>query len=288
VLQNAVYGLLLGSNYALLAVGYTLVFGVTRLLTLAHGQVFMVSGALALLAMRAFDLPLLPAIAIAIAVGGAAGVLTDLLCFRPVSRESELAPAVATIGLALALQNSLELLRGSSNPIGLPTTFHASEIHLGSVLVSTPQLAMFILAVVVMASIGWFIRSTRWGAALRGMGEDPATVELLGINSRGLGTVVLGVSGMLAGVAGILVAVRVGNVGLTVGTDLGLKGLAIMAIAGLGSLSGAVLVGMAVGIIEHFATYYQLGWIEPIVPWILVVAVLLLRPQGLFSRARSS
>jgi branched-chain amino acid transport system permease protein len=287
VLQSAVNGLLLGSVYALLTVGYSLVFGVTRLLTLAHGEVFMVSGALALLGMRAFDLPLALAILIAVAVGAGAGVLTDLLCFRPVSRQSHLAPAVATIGLALALQSSLVLWRGSA-PIGLPANFQAADIHIGSLLVSTPELAMFVLAVVLMAGFAWFIRTTRWGAALRAMGEDPATLELLGINARGLATIVLGVSGMLAGLAGILSAVRIGRISPYAGTEIALKGLAIMAIAGLGSLPGAMAVGVAIGMVEVFSDYYQLSGMGEAIPWILVVAVLLLRPRGLFSRSRSS
>lgn len=287
MLQSAINGLLLGSNYALLSVGYTLVFGVTRLLTLAHGVIFMVSAAVALIAMRAFDLPLAAAIVIAIGVGGVAGVVTDLLCFRPVSRASHLAPAVATIGLGLTIQSSLVLFRGS-DPIGLPATFHAADIHFGSLLISTPDLAMFVLAVGLMVGMGWFIRSTRWGAALRAMGEDPATVELLGINARGLGTVVLGVSGVLAGLAGILYAVRVGRVGPYAGTQVGLKGLAVMAIAGLGSLGGAVVVGMALGVIEIFSIYYRFGGIAEAIPWILVVAVLLLRPRGLFSKSRAT
>src|SRR6185436_10295627 len=161
MLQSAVNGLLLGSSYALLGLGYTLVFGVTRLLTLAHGEVFMVSGAVALLAMRALGLPLVLAIVVAVAVGGAAGVLTDLLCFRPVSRASHLAPAVATIGLGLAIQSSLVLFRGS-DAIGLPATFHTPDIHLGSLLISTPDLAMFALAIALMLGMGWFVKSTRW------------------------------------------------------------------------------------------------------------------------------
>ena len=284
--QTAVNGLLLGGNYALLALGYTLVFGVTRLLTLAHGEVFMVSAAVALLAMRTFGLPLPMVIAVAVAVGGLAGILTDLLCLRPVSREFHLAPAVATIGLALAIQYSLIAARGSSNPIGVPPTFRPAEVHLGTLLISVPQIVMLGLSILLMLGLWWFIHATRWGAALRGMSEDPATVELLGINARGLGTAVLAASGMLAGAAGVLIALRDGSVSPFAGTAIGLKGLAIMAVAGLGSLAGAVVVGVALGMAEVFASYYQLGWVQSALPWILVVAVLLVRPQGLFSRAR--
>jgi branched-chain amino acid transport system permease protein len=136
-----------------------------------------------------------------------------------------------------------------------------------------------------MAGLGWFIKATRWGAALRGMSEDPAALQLLGIDAKALATAVLAVSGMLAGVAGILWAIRVGRISPFDGTLTGLKGIAVMAIAGLGSMGGAVVVGLGVGLVESFANYYQLGGIEPALPWIMLVAVLLLRPRGLFSRS---
>lgn len=280
--QVLVNGLLLGSNYALLAIGYTLVFGVTRLLTLAHGEVFMVAGVLAVLGMKALGLPLVLAVLLALLVGTAAGLATDLLCFRPVGRASHLAPAVATIGFALVLQNTVLVLRGSSNPVGLPAGLKAPDLHVGPVLVSSAQLAMLMLALVLMAATQWFIRRTRWGAAMRAMGESPETVELLGINAKALGTITLAVSGLLAGVASVLVALRIGSVSPFAGIQVGLKGLAIMTVAGMGSVTGAVVVGLGVGVAEVLAGFYGFGGFERAIPWILVVLVLLLRPGGLF------
>jgi branched-chain amino acid transport system permease protein len=285
--QTAINGLLLGSNYAMLAVGYTLVFGVVRLLTLAQGQVFMVSAAIALLAMRSLDLPLALAALVAIGVGGVAGLLTDVLCFRPTRHESRFSPAVATIGLGLAIEQALIIGRGSTAPVHVPSTFHPTDVHLGSLIISTPQLVMFVLSIVLMAVLGWFIGSTRWGAALRGMSEDPDTLEVLGINTRAIATAVLTLSGMLAGVAGLLVATRDGQIDPFGGTLVGLKGLAIMAVGGLGSFAGAVVVGIGVGLAEAFASYHGLGTMSSIIPWILVVPVLLVRPRGLFGGTRS-
>jgi branched-chain amino acid transport system permease protein len=285
--QTLVNGLLLGSNYALLAIGYTLVFGVVRLLTLAHGQVFMVSGMVAVLALGVLHVPVAVAVLIALVAGTAAGIATDLLCFRPVRRESEIAPAVATIGFGIALQNAVVLLRGSSDPAVLPADLEAVDLRIGPVLVSSVQLATLILAVLLMVGIHLFVRRTRWGAALRAMGENPAAVELVGVNPRMLATVTLAASGLLAGAASVLLALRVGSVGPFSGLGIGLIGLAIISIAGMGNLTGATVVGLGLGVVEAFAQRYGFGGWEPALPWLLVIALLLIRPQGLFGTRRT-
>jgi branched-chain amino acid transport system permease protein len=286
VAQTIVNGLLQGSNYALLAIGYTLVFGVTRLLTLAHGVVFMVSGVVAIEVATALSGNLAVAVLAALAAGAAAGLLTDLLCFRAVGRASHLAPAVATIGLALALQNAVVQLHHSSNQFQLPGDVKPADLHLGSVLISAPQLAMFVIALVLMFAIRWFIGHTRWGAALRAVGESPETVELLGIDARMLGTLTLVASGVLAGVASVLLVLRTGVMSPFAGLDVGLVGLAVMTAAGLGSVSGAMVVGLAVGVVEAVLAPYPLAGLRSEVPWLLVIAVLMIRPQGLFSLVR--
>jgi branched-chain amino acid transport system permease protein len=283
IAQTLVNGLLLGSNYALLAIGYTLVFGVTRLLTLAHGDVFMVSGLLAVLAMNELGVPFTLAILIALVAGTAAGIATDLLCFRPVPRTSELAPAVATIGFALILQDSVVVLRGSSNPVGLPGDVGASDIHLGPILISVAQLTMLVLAVVLMVAIQWFVSRTRWGMAMRAMAENATAVQLCGVNPRTLGTAVLAAAGFLAGIASILVALRIGSVSPFAGLEIGIIGLAIITVAGLGSVTGAMVAGLSIGMIEVFADHIGFGGLDAAIPWLFVILVLLVRPQGLFS-----
>jgi branched-chain amino acid transport system permease protein len=286
VAQRFVNGLLLGSNYALVAIGYTLVFGVTRLLTLAHGTVFMVSGVAAILVVSNLHAGLALGIVAALMVGGAAGVLTDALCFRPVDRTAPLAPAVATIGLALALQNAAVQLGGSENPFVLPRDVAPADIHLGTVLISTPQLAMFILAVALMVGIRWFVARTRWGAAMRAVGESPEAAELLGIDARMVGTCTLAVSGVLAGAAGVLVVLRTQAMSPFAGFQVGLTGLAVMTSAGLGNVTGAMVVGLAVGLADSILTPYTLGGFRSQIPWLLVIAVLLVRPQGLLTAVR--
>jgi branched-chain amino acid transport system permease protein len=283
-LQTIVNGLLLGSNYALLAIGYALVFGVVRLLTLAHGQVFMISGLAAVVAIRTFGVPLAIGILIALVVGVAGGLTTDLLCFRPAGTGSEVAAAVATIGFAIALQNAAERARGGAEFLGLPQELETTDLHLGPVLVSSVQLLTFLLAAALMVGLTIFVRRTRWGAAMRAMGENPDALRLVGINPRTVGTITLAVSGVLAGAASILLALRLEGASPFSGLGVGLIGLAIISIAGLTSLTGAMVVGLGLGVVEAFASLYQLGGWRPAVPWILVIGVLLLRPRGLFVR----
>ncbi|MBI4258996.1 MAG: branched-chain amino acid ABC transporter permease, partial [Actinobacteria bacterium] len=249
MVRVVVNGLLLGSHYALLAVGYTLAFGVTRLLTLAHGELFVAAAVGGALAMRLLGAPLAVAVLVALAVGAAGGLLTDALCFRSMPGASPMSSAVATIGLALAIQGVMVALHGS-DPVGLPSTVRYMDVRLGGIVVSVAQLAMLAVAVALMAGLQLVIRRTRWGAALRAMAEDPAGVRLFGVDPRRLATAVLVFSGAVAGLAGVLALLRVGSVSPFAGRATGLVGLAVMAIGGMGSVTGAMLAGLGVGVIE--------------------------------------
>ncbi len=284
--QTLVNGLLVGGNYALVAISYTLVFGVTRLLTLAHGAVFMVSGVASILVVSNLHAGLALGIGAALVVGGGAGILTDALCFRIVDRATPLAAPVATIGLALALQNAVIQLHGSENLFVLPRDMAVADIHLGSALISTPQLTAFILAVALMVGIRWFVKRTRWGAAMRAVGENPHIAELLGIHTRMVGTYTLAASGVLAGAAGALLVLRTQAMSPFAGFQVGLTGLAVMTSAGLGNVTGAMVVGLMVGLAQSMLAPYSLGGFRSEIPWLLVIAVLLVRPQGLLTAVR--
>lgn len=286
LVQILINGILLGSEYALLAVGYTLVFGVARLLNLAQGEIFMASGVLAALAMRELEAPLWAAGLVAIAGGGLGGLLTDFLCFRPLVGRSPLASAVATIGLAIAIQLGIELLAGSSNLIDLPIAVGAGDLEIGSLLVSGIELVTLGLTVVLVIGIRLFVSRTAWGAALRAMAENPEAAELTGIDVRSVATATLVASGLLAGLGGFMFALRVGSAGPLSGLRTGLIGLAVMAIGGVGSLTGAMIAGLAVGFLQAMAGFYGFGGIASAIPWLLVIVALLVRPRELAGPAR--
>lgn len=282
--QVLLNGVLLGATYALLAVGYTLVFGVMRLLTLAHGQIFMAAGVVSLV-ITGPGTPFWVAGVCAVAIGAGLSVLTDLLCFRPVGYHRPIPAAVATIGFGLVIHNVIVQLYGS-NAVGAPFEVPRADFTVNGVLVSVVQLVSLLITAVVMVATHLFVNRTKWGVAMRAFSEDPEAVAVLGVPTRWLSALTLGIAGALAGLASFLVILRVTSVSPSSGLEIGLIGLAIMTIGGLGSLPGAMAAGIALGVLESVADYRGFGF-QAAVPWLLLVVVLLVRPRGLLG-ARTS
>lgn len=280
MIQVLLNGLLLGATYALLAVGYTLVFGVMRLLTLAHGEIFMAAGLVTVL-VSGPGTPFWLAGLYAIGIGTVLSVLTDLLCFRTVGYHRPIAAAVATIGFGLVIHNAALQYRGSSTAVSAPFRIPAADFTVGGALISGVQLFTFLVAGVVMVATHLFTTRTKWGVAMRAFAEDPESVAVLGVPTRWLSIVTLGIAGALAGLASFLLVLRIGSISPFVGLGTGLIGLAIMTIGGLGSLPGAMVAGLALGVIEALAAYVGFGGYQAAVPWLLLIVVLLVRPQGL-------
>lgn len=282
--QVTINGLLLGANYALLGVGYTLVFGVMHLLTLSHGEIFMAAGLLALLAAGTGTSVWVVAL-YAIVIGAVLSGVTDYVSFRPVGYRRPIAAAVSTIGLALVIQNAILQVRGSSTAVALPFPLPAGDLRVGGLLVSISQVASLTVALAVMLATHLFVTRTRWGMAMRAFAQDPEVVPLLGVPVRRLTLLTLVIAGALAGLASLLLAVRNGSVSPLAGLELGIKGLAIMTIGGLGSLPGAVVAGVGLGLLESYAAYLGLTGFQAAVPWMLLILVLLIRPQGLIRQS---
>lgn len=280
MIQVFINGLLLGANYALLALGYTLVFGVMHLLTLAHGEVFMAAGLLALI-IASPSTPLWLAALITVVIGAALSVATDFVSFRPVGYARPIAAAVSTIGLAFVIQNALLQIRGSSTAVAVEFAVPRTDISIGDTLISVTQVVSLVVALIVMTATHQFVRRTKWGMAMRAFAHDAETVALLGVPVRRLTMMTLGIAGALAGIAAFLLAIRIGSVSPLNGLEIGLIGLAVMTIGGLGSLPGAMVAGIGLGVIQSFAAYYGLTGFQAAIPWLLLVLVLLVRPRGL-------
>ena len=280
--QQLVNGLMLGSSYALVAVGYTLVFGVLKLLNLAHGEVFMFSGFIGFVLLATLELPVWLAILGAMAGGGVLSVLLERVSFRPIDlTRHEIAPVLSTIGFGLMLQQLAVRLWGST-PEPVAAGISDVEIRLGSIQISLVSLLGLILALVLMLTLGVLIRRTPFGRGMRAIADSREVAELLGVNTRRIVLVTFAISGLLAGAAGIVVALRTGSVAPTVGLDIGFKALAVMVIGGLGSFEGAVLAGLVLGMLEVLAVAYGSAAYGDAVVWGALLVVLLLRPSGLF------
>ena len=284
--QQLTNGVMLGSTYALVAIGYTLIFGVLRLLHLAHGEVFMIGAFTGLEAVLLWHLG--PVFALIGGLAGAAvvGMAIELVAFRPIRRRgnSHLAPIVSTIGIGLVLQELATKFFGAEQT-AFPSDLQARVYHVGFLTVTGAQIFILASAVVSMVGLQLFISRTRYGMAMRATSESIEIASLLGINVDTVCLVTFGVASALAGIAGVLVGLNFNAISPFMGFDMGVKAMAVIVIGGLGSIYGAMAGGMIFGIAEVLSVAYLASSLRDAFAFGLMILVLIIRPRGLFRTA---
>ena len=284
LLQQLANGVMLGSTYALVAIGYALVFGVLRVLHLAHGEVYMVGAFVGVQAVLLLGVG--PFVALIGGLIGAAvlGMVLELVAFRPIRKRngSFLAPIVSSIGAGLVLQEVMTKMFGSEQ-IGFPEQFSSRVYDLGFVSVSGAQLFILAVAFGAMALLHLFVTRTRYGMAMRATAENLEVASVLGINVDNVILVTFAVASALAGIAGVLVGLNYNAISPHMGIDMTTKGLAVMLIGGLGSVYGAMAGGLLLGIVEVISVAYLASSYRDAFAFCLMIIVLLWRPRGLFS-----
>jgi branched-chain amino acid transport system permease protein len=283
--QQLVNGLALGSMYALVALGYTLILGVLRLLNLAHGEIFMLGGFVGAATLAA-GLPIPLALLGAALGAGLLGLLVERVCFRPAPAGQELTPALSSVAFGIVLVD-LAIKRWGSEPYSVQSGLGGTALALGPVQVSYAQLLILGVALALMLALDLVVRRTSLGRALRAVAESPVSASLAGVDTRRLIMVTFAATGALAGVAGLLLVLRTGVASPTVGLGFGIKALAVMAVGGLGNLRGAMVAGLLLGILEVMSLQVGLSSYSDLVVWLALVAVLIFRPGGLFGSAES-
>lgn len=281
MLQQLINGLMLGSTYALVAIGYSLVFGLLNMVNLAHGEIFMLGGFLGLALGVYLELPLVFIILGAMLGSGILGLVLELVCFRRVNRNNFLAPALSSIGFSIITREIMVNMVGSE-PKVFPATVQLPDLHLGSVLISSVQLLVFGAALALMVGLTLLIKKTELGRAIRTVAENSSWAKLLGVNVTQVTMATFFISSALAGAAGILIGLRIGKISPFIGATVGLKGLAVMVIGGLGNINGAMVGGLLVGMLEVLTSAYLGAVFADLIPWGFLIAVLVFRPSGLF------
>lgn len=271
---------MLGSMYSLVAVGYTLIFGLLNLMNLAHGEVFMAAGFIGLFFLVGLKTNLYIAAGAAIIGAGLVGLLIELICFRYVKKEYPMAPFLGTIGFGTALTNLIVNLAGSE-PSAFPVTLKIPDFELGELLISSVQLLILGIAIVLMVSLNFLIGRTRLGRSMRAIAENLTASHLLGINVTRVIVLAFFISSAVAGIAGILMALRFGQISPFIGGHTGMKGIAVMVIGGLGNVQGAMITGIIVGLVEVLVMAYgSASYVDAFV-WGLLILTLLFKPSGL-------
>ncbi len=279
-MQQVINGLMLGSMYSLVAIGYTLVFGLLNLLNFAHGDIFMFGGFIALFFLLALKVPLWVAFIGSMVGCGIIGLILELVCFRPVKKEFHLAPALGTLSFSI-LMVELTTKYFGSEPVSLPASVAVVNFQVGNVLISSVQILILGIAIALMAALEFLILKTKLGRALRAVAEDPTVAKILGVNPVRTIVAAFVISSALAGAAGILLSLRLGLANPHVGFTYGMKALAVMAIGGLGNMRGALLGGLIIGMVEVMTVAYGSATYSDVVVWSALIAILIFKPSGL-------
>lgn len=282
--QQLVNALSLGCVYALFALGFTLIFGVLGVINLSHGAIFMVGAYAAEQAVARFALPLWGALLFAFVFCGGLGLLIDFLVLRPLRARSapHLIPMIATIGVAIILNNGVQGIFGAQN-LRFPSGLVSDEtLSLGGINLTALELGIILLSFVLMAVLLLALKKTQLGRALRAIAESPKAAYLLGINVEGLFYLTSFAAAGLGGVAGVLIGLYSNALFPLMGQPMLHKGIAVIILGGMGDIRGALLGGLFLGFAEVLSVAYVGSSMRDAVAFGLLFLILLVRPKGLF------
>ena len=282
-LQQLVNGLTLGSLYAVLAIGLTLVFGVLNIINMAHGGIFMIGAFVGLFMVTVFEANIFVAILVAMLVGAILGYLLEFVALRPLRKKnvSHLAPLISTIGVSIFIE-SIALLVWGPQTRSFPPDFIGGLIDFGMFKISMVQIIGLGVSIVLMLILNVLIKKTKIGKAIRAVSLSTETASLLGINPTLVISVTVMLASALGSAAGVLVGLSFDAVEPMMGVVIGFKGLAVLILGGLGNITGAMVGGFILGVSEVFSVAYGASSYRDAVAFGLIILLLLWRPQGLF------
>ncbi len=287
-LQQLVNGITLGGVYALIAVGYTMVYGVIQLINFAHGEIYMLGAFLAYSMVTFLNLPFFLAFALAIPVCALIGILLDFIAYRPLRDAPRLAALITAIGMSIFLQNLALMIWGSqikSYPRDiLPKVFSEPALIFGEVSISWLQIFILSLTVLCMIFLHLIIHKTRIGAAMRAVSQDKTTAALMGIGVNRVISFTFAIGSAMGGMAGVLVGLYYNAIFPTMGYVAGVKAFAAAVLGGIGSVSGAILGGGVLGIAEVMGAGYISSEYRDGISYAVMIAVILFKPSGLIGR----
>ncbi len=294
-IQQIINGLTLGSIYALIAIGYTMVYGIIGMINFAHGEIYMIGAyisviviaALGLIGVTTLPLILLITLLATIIVTSAYGWTIERIAYRPLRGGNRLVPLISAIGMAIFLQNYIQLTQGARDVAMQPLIsggWQFGDEGGFQTYLSYMQIIIAVVTIIFMALLTLFIHKTRMGRASRAVAEDCEMANLLGINTDQVISMTFIIGAALAAVAGLLVGLYYGIVNAYIGFIAGLKAFTAAVLGGIGSIPGAMLGGLLLGVTESFTSAYLSTEYKDVVAFTLLVLVLLVRPTGLLGR----
>jgi len=284
-LQQLINGLQLGFVYALIALGYTMVYGIVRLINFAHGDVFMVGAYVGFYALASWKLPWPLAIVAAMVGCGALGMFIERVAYRPLRSAPRISALITAMGVSLFLEyfTSLRFVFGPDYR-AFPRPFAVTSFNIGGVSVSNIQIIVFAVSTILMVALTLFVNNTRTGMAMRAVSYDHSTSRLMGINVDWIISVTFGVGSALAGAGGVLYGIAYPQINPFMGVMPGLKAFVAAVLGGIGVIPGAMLGALIMGVVETFTSAYISSTLRDAVAFGVLIVVLLVRPGGILGR----
>lgn len=286
LISNFINGISLGSVYAIIALGYTMVYGIAKMLNFAHGDVIMVGAYISYLSTTALNVPPLLSVLIAMAVCTVLGVVIEGLAYRPLRKASSLAVLITAIGVSYFLQNAALLIWGSApKSFSSIVPFDSISLFGGDLIITSEAIVTVITCIVIMILLNLFTKKGKMGKAMRAVSEDKDAAQLMGINTNFTISMTFAIGSALAAVAGVLLCSAYPTLTPTTGSMPGIKAFTAAVFGGIGSIPGAMLGGILLGVIEIFATSYISSQLSDAILFAILIIVLLVKPTGLLGKA---
>jgi len=294
LLQQIINGLTVGGVYALIALGYTLVYGILELINFAHGEIYMIGAYLGIIFLGIFTasgltqysliLSLFLTFVMSIIVCSAYGFTIEKLAYKPLRNAPRLNPLISAIGVSIFLQNYVMLTQGATDKV-FPHVIPVTKIEFSNVTMTTLQLFIIIVSLLLMTMLHLFIMKTKTGKAMRAVAQDKVMASLLGIDIDRIISVTFIIGSGLAAVAGLMVAMYYGLVNYSIGYIAGIKAFTAAVLGGIGSIPGEMVGGFLLGLIESLGASYLSSEYKDAYAFIVLILILLVKPTGLFGRS---
>ena len=280
VLQQLINGISLGSIYALIALGYTMIYGIIKLINFAHGDIYMVGAYIGFFAITQAHLSIVPSLLISLVVTGFLGMLVERLAYKPLRHAPRISVLITAIGVSFFLEY-MTMYFVSPTPRTFPAMFGDVAVTVGGIVINGQQMLILGITAVLMVILTYIVQKTKTGKAMRAASFDTETAELMGINSD---RITFGIGSALAAVAGVLVGIYYNSIDPLMGIMPGLKAFVAAVLGGIGILPGAVVGGLILGVVEAFVSGFISSTFRDAAAFAILILVLLVRPAGIFGK----
>lgn len=282
-LQQLINGLSLGSVYALIAIGYTMVYGIIKLINFAHGDIYMAGAYFGFLAVTRLHMSFIPALLLTMVCSALFGIIIEKIAYKPLRKSPRITLLITAIGMSLLLENGFRLIFGP-NPRPFPTVLETKIYHMGSLQINNIQILILVVSIVLVILLEYIVFKTKAGKAMRAASFDKDAAALMGINVNSIISVTFAIGSALAGAGGILVGIAYPRIDPYMGIMPGLKAFVAAVLGGIGIIPGAMVGGLIMGLTETFTKAFISTRLSDAIAFGTLIVILLVKPDGLLGK----